>query len=183
MQGMAQRLLRMSPLNGMRFRILVGGFSFGAVAAHEIALQLSREGHDVIGSILLDPPDMTYRTIRNPWRWSRWKPFLLLTMLKPFTGRVRGTIGMVVQQRITREKERCVTEKHRSVLRHTALSSSPVKTWLFTCTDYHLKTGPLFHKHLDRLTVIPLSVRLHADVLQDGNARRAWVGKMLDLLK
>jgi acyl-coenzyme A synthetase/AMP-(fatty) acid ligase len=183
MQGMAQRLLRMSPLNGMRFRILVGGFSFGAVAAHEIALQLSREGHDVIGSILLDPPDMTYRTIRNPWRWSRWKPFLLLTMLKPFTGGLNGTIRLVIQQRISRERERCVTEKHRSVLRHTALSSSPVKTWLFTCTENHQKTTPLFEQVLSRPTVVPLSVHLHADVLQDVNARRTWVGKMLDLLK
>jgi acyl-CoA synthetase (AMP-forming)/AMP-acid ligase II/acyl carrier protein len=174
--GLADRLLSMTPPMDSSRQLIVGGFSFGAMIAHEASRILSDSGRVLVSTILLDPPDLGGRHIRSVWRWSRWRPFLLRFLLRTFCCALPGDFGERFRAMEIAQTEGCVRETHRDMMRHYQPSRQEGPTILITSREFHLSSNAVFEKCAPDLKVVPLPVGCHRDVLQSPESIREWIG-------
>ena len=174
--GLAERLLAMSPPLESSHELIVGGFSFGAMIAHEASLILSCSGCVPVTTILLDPPDLGGRLIRSGWRWSRWRPFVLRFLLRTFCCWFPGDIGGRFRAMEKAQTEGCVREMHRDMMRHYRPSRREDPTILLTSREYHASSCDVYGKSVRDLKVFPLSASHHGEVLESTASIKEWIG-------
>lgn len=174
--GLAGRLLSMNPGMAPSREVLVGGFSFGAMIAHEASLILSRKGSHPLVTILLDPPDLRTRLIRSYWRWSRWRPFLLRFLLRAFIPVMPGAMREKLREMEKAQWDGCIREIHRNLMRHHVPSRREGSTVLLTSREFHSSSCDLFAKCAVDLNVVPLPVNHHGDVLESPESIMEWIG-------
>jgi hypothetical protein len=172
--GLSERLLSMVPPVSS-CELIVGGFSFGAMIAHEASLLLSRSGCAPATTILLDPADLDARHIRTGWRWSRWRPFVLRFLLRTFCCGLPGDIGGKFRGMEQAQAEGCIREIHRNMMRHYQPSLREGPTILLTSSEYHSSSRKIFGKCTPNLKIIPLPASHHREVLECTASIKEWI--------
>lgn len=182
-QELAVRILEMVGPAGIPNRVLVGGYSFGAVMALEVAGLLFHQGTQVPGVLLLDPPDLDRWSIRSIWHWSRFRTqavdFIIRTLclLLPIDS-LSNRLGH------RREKIRItlMRERRRDLMRQYRPGSIPFPVTLATSRSHHDGAVRWFSKASPRLTLLPLEVSEHSEVVIDPDARLTWLRCLKEMI-
>jgi acyl-CoA synthetase (AMP-forming)/AMP-acid ligase II/acyl carrier protein len=182
MRELALLLIAMAEPAELTGRIVVGGFSVGAVVAHEASLVLSERGIKPAGVVLLDPPDLDDRPIRCGWRWSRWRPSILCTLLSMLPTVVLDMRNGKLRCSLQGETMRLVRERRRALLRNYSACDTSIPTLLAT-SGWHHKGAIRFFGHLAMENgIMPLGVDEHLSVMTDAQARFLWMTRLKQFL-
>ncbi len=150
--------------------VFTGGFSFGALLAHEAGVVLQRRDATVAGVFLVDPPSLQARAIRTGWRWSRWRPSIWIGFLSPLR-----SFGLPsVRWRLAKEIRLRAREWRRRWMRHYQPSKSKIETILFSSVENLSGSLGLFQPACERLSSTPLPVKKHLDVVRDRRSVAEW---------
>ena len=182
MRDLALRLIAMAEPAELSGRIVVGGFSVGAVVAHEVALALGDRGIEPVGVVLLDPPDLDDRSIRCGWRWSKWRPSILcglLTLLPPSVMEARSG---KLRRSLEIETSRLIRERRRTLLRNYTAPVTSTPTLLATSRSHHQGAVRTFSHVVTENGILPLGVEEHLRVMTDAQARSLWITRLKDFL-
>ena len=171
----ARRMIALSPARTRSAELVIGGFSFGALIAHEVSLLLADSGCRPKVTILLDPPDLEGRLVRTGWRWSRWRPFILRWILRVFAPLFPGKFGSRIQRIEGMQNVGCTREIHRSLMRHYRPSPGNNPTVLLSSREFHQASCAVFGKALENLEVRPLPVDLHHHVLESPESIKSCI--------
>ena len=182
MRELAERMVVMTNLRGFSGRIVVGGFSAGAVMALEIAWVLCRQGIPPMGLLLLDPPDLDHRYIRNPWRWSRWRPSILCRLLGMAPDFMMDGADGKLRLFLAKERRRHVRERRRSLMRYHHIVPVSIPTVVATSSSNHEAAIRGFGHASSQLEILELGVEEHLAVVTDSRARYRWMRKLQTLL-
>lgn len=150
--------------------VFTGGFSFGALLAHEAGVVLKRRHAEVAGVFLVDPPSLSARAIRTGWRWSRWRPWIWITLLAP----IRGTGLAFFRRRLAKEIRMRGREWRRDWMRGYSASSSAIETILFSSQENLEGSLALFGAACVRLENIRLTAQRHLDVVNKAQSVAEW---------
>jgi len=182
MRELAERLIGMLDSKDLSGRIVVGGFSAGAVVAHEVALVLSDRGTPLSGLLLLDPPDLEYRPIRTPWRWSRWRPSIVCRFLGILPDMLLDASNGKLRDALAKETQKHVRERRRKLLRNYRALPTTLPAVLATSGSHQEGALRGFAHISDKLEIIPLGVEHHTEVMSKAIARSLWVPKLQGVL-
>lgn len=150
--------------------VVVGGFSFGSLLAHEAGIIFRSRNVPVEGVFLVDPPDLAARAIRTPWRWSRWKPWIWIAVLAPF----RRVAPAILQKRLSRELRLLGRERRRDWMRKYRPTPSDIQTTLLCCRAHLEDSAALFGATCRRLKIHSLPAETHLDVLRETSTIEVW---------
>jgi hypothetical protein len=154
-----------------RRTVFTGGFSFGALLAHEVGVELQRRHATVGGVFLVDPPNLEARAIRTTWRWSRWKPWIWIMLLTPLQG-----IGLpFLRRRLAKENLLWNREWRRTWMRCYQPTPTDTETILFSIKENVDCSLGLFRPACRRLSVQQLSAQKHLDVVRDSRTVCEWL--------
>ena len=182
LRELAGRLIGMIDSKDLSGRIVVGGFSMGAILAHEISLLLSDRGIPPEGLLLIDPPDLDYRPIRSPWRWSRWRPLILCRLLGMMPEFVMEARSGALRRLLVRETMRHLKEQRRALMRNYKISTLPIHMVLATSVPNHEGALRCYGHVSPKIEVLPLGVGDHLKMVSDLSARSRWIAKMRGFL-
>jgi acyl-CoA synthetase (AMP-forming)/AMP-acid ligase II len=171
----ARRMLALSPAGTRSADFVIGGFSFGALIAHEASLLMADSGCRPKLTILLDPPDLEGRLVRTGWRWSRWRPFILRWILGVLAPLFPGKFGSRMQRMESMQNDGCTREIHRSLMRHYRPSTGDNPAMLLTSREFHQASCAVFETALENLEVRPLPVDFHHQVMESSESIKSWI--------
>jgi acyl-CoA synthetase (AMP-forming)/AMP-acid ligase II len=156
--------------------VFTGGFSFGALLAHEAGLELQRRKAAVGGVFLVDPPNLEARAIRTVWRWSRWRPWIWILVLAPLQG-----VGLpLVQRRLVKENFLRNREWRRTWMRFYRPTPTNIETTLFSSKENSDGSLGLFRPACPRLSIQQLPAQKHLDVVRDSQSISQWTAFVRD---
>jgi len=180
---LAKKMLGMVDTSDLDGKIIVGGYSFGALLARESAVILREHGKNISGVLILDPPDPARHHIRNAIRWSRWRPFIVCAILRSLPSSWLNALGGMLRTRLFKETHRHREEQRRFLMRNYCPSmSGNLRETLFTSRAEHQGSVQLLSQKVSNLEILPLGVAEHLHVLTEPAARNLWLnslGKML----
>ncbi len=182
LRELSQRMIGMADSADLSGRIVIGGFSAGAVLAHEASLVLADRGTPPEGVLLLDPPDLDYRPIRSPWRWSRWRPSILCRLLRLLPAMFLDASGGRLRHFLAEETQRHVRERRRKLLRNYQPGTTSLPTVLATSASHHEGALRGFAHVSGKIGILPLGVENHTEVMSDPCARSLWMGSLAEWL-
>jgi acyl-coenzyme A synthetase/AMP-(fatty) acid ligase len=178
MHELAERMVEMADSRDFSGRIVVGGFSAGAVMALEIARVLARQGFQPKGLLLLDPPDLDHRYIRSPWRWSRWRPSILCRLLGMAPSFVLDGSDGKLRLFLAKETRRHVRERRRRLMRYHQVTPVSIPTVLATSSSNHDAAIRSFGHTSRQIEILEMGVEEHLAVITDSGARYRWMKKL-----
>ncbi len=182
LRELSQRMIGMADSADLSGRIVIGGFSAGAVLAHEASLVLADRGTPPEGVLLLDPPDLDYRPIRSPWRWSRWRPSILCRLLRFLPAVLLDASEGRLRHFLAEETQRHVRERRRKLLRNYQPGTTSLPTVLATSASHHEGALRGFAHVSGKIGILPLGVENHTEVMSDPCARSLWMGSLAEWL-
>jgi len=182
LRELSQRMIGMADPVDLSGRVVVGGFSVGAVLAHEIALVLADGETPPEGVLLLDPPDLDYRPIRSPWRWSRWRPSILCRLLRLLPAVLLDASEGRLRHLLAEETQRHVRERRRKLLRNYLPATTSLPTVLATSASHHEGALRGFAHVSGEIGILPLGVENHTEVMSNPSARSLWMGRLTEWL-
>jgi thioesterase domain-containing protein len=182
MRELVERLIGMLDSKDLSGRIVIGGFSAGAVLAHEVALVLSDRGTPPSGLLLLDPPDLDYRPIRTPWRWSRWRPSIVCRLLGVLPDVLLDASNGKLRDALANETQKHVRERRRKLLRNYHAVPTTLPAVLATSGSHREGALRGFAHISEKLEMIPLGVEHHTEVMSNAVARSLWVPRLRGFL-
>ena len=179
---LASEMISMAYSGEMTGKVVVGGYSAGAVLAHEASRILCERAIDHKGLLLLDPPDLEYRPIRTAWRWSRWRPFILFGLLEMLPDSILDAVNGTLRKVLSAESARRVRERRRKLMRNHQVLPTSVPVVLATSESHHEGALRAFGRVSGKQEVLSLGVRDHVAVLTDPKARTLWVDRLREFL-
>lgn len=183
LRELAERMIAMAEPADLQGRVVIGGFSAGAVLAHEMSLVLRDRGAIPAGLLLLDPPDLDYRPIRSPWRWSRWRPSFLVRLLGFLPKRILETWGGQLHRLRAAESIRHLRERRRSLMRGYMPPLTSIPALLATSGSHHEGAVRFFGHVSEGIEILPLGVHEHLEIISDPAARSAWISRLKTMLQ
>lgn len=182
MRDLAERMIGMADPGDLSGRVVVGGFSAGAVVGHEVSLVLSARGTSPAGLLLLDPPDLNYRPIRSPWRWSHWRPSILCRLLGILPEMALNAANGKLRHALANETRKHVRERRRTLLRNYRVASTTIPAVLATSGSHQEGALRGFAHASDKIEILLLGVEHHTEVMTSPAARSLWVPKLRSFL-
>ena len=168
----AHHLERLDPFKA-KSRVIMGGFSFGALAAHESARQLAAKGAVITRAILVDPPPLHH----SPWTYFNhgvkrrmFEAIHLWQSLQGGHSRRPQAKGDAARRKAIR----------RHAIQYLEVLESPIETTLFSSMTLEKEHRSVFDESkISCLQRIQIPIRDHIAVITAKEAQSIWLNAFL----
>jgi thioesterase domain-containing protein len=168
----AHHLERLDPFKA-KSRVIMGGFSFGALVAHESARQLAAKGAVITRAILVDPPPLHH----SPWTYFNhgvkrrmFEAIHLWQSLQGGHSRRPQAKGDAARRKAIR----------RHAIQYLEVLESPVETTLFSSMTLEKEHRRVFDgSKAPFLQRVEIPIRDHIAVITAKEAQSIWLNAFL----